>query len=313
MISQNKFLCIGFICGLIAISSVARLDAAPQTAAAVRASTGFVDVDGGKLYYEESGQGAQTVVLLHDGVLDSAVWNDVWPEFCQHFHTVRYDRRGFGKSPPTASWYSEIDDLAAVFHHLRLGHAALVGSSHGGEVAIDFTLAHPEIVQELVLVGPVLSGMPYTEYFLDRGKEAYGLLQKGDVKGAITEWSKDKFLIGPQNDGARRKLLDLLTANPQDLTHEATDMIMAPKPAIGRLSTIKAPTLIITGAADIPDVQAHAGAIEAGIPSARRVVMEGVGHILYLEKPAEFTRLAISFLETNQVTEPQEEMRSRGD
>jgi pimeloyl-ACP methyl ester carboxylesterase len=89
---------------------------------------------------------------MHDGVVDSAVWSDVWPEFCQHFRTVRYDRRGFGNSPATTSWYSEIDDLAALLHHLRLGRAALVGSSHGGELAIDFTLAHPEIVQELVLV-----------------------------------------------------------------------------------------------------------------------------------------------------------------
>jgi 3-oxoadipate enol-lactonase len=90
-------------------------------------------------------------------------------------------------------------------------------------------------------------------------------------------------------------------------------MIMTPKPAIGRLGEIKAPTLIITGAADIPDVQAHAGAIEAGIPSARRVVMEGVGHILYLEKPAEFTRLSINFLEANQLAEPRQELRSQGD
>jgi 3-oxoadipate enol-lactonase len=311
MIPQNVSFLVRFLCGLMAISLAARLDAVQQPA--VPPSTGFVDVYGGKLYYEESGQGAQTVVLLHDGVVDSAVWNEVWPEFCQHFHTIRYDRRGFGKSPPTSSWYSEIDDLAALFHHLGLGRAALVGSSHGGEVAIDFTLAHPDMVQELVLVGPVLSGMPYTQYFLDHGKETYGLLQKGDVKGAITEWSKDKFLIEPQNDGARRKLLELLTANPQDLTHEATDMIMAPKPALGRLSVIKAPTLIITGAADIPDVQAHAGAIEAGIPSARRVVMDGVGHLLYLEKPAEFARLAINFLETNQVAEPRQEILNRGD
>jgi pimeloyl-ACP methyl ester carboxylesterase len=79
------------------------------------------------------------------------------------------------------------------------------------------------------------------------------------------------------------------------------------------LGEIKAPTLIITGAADIPDVQAHAGAIEAGIPSARRVVMDGVGHILYLEKPAEFARLAINFLEANQLAEARQELRSQGD
>jgi 3-oxoadipate enol-lactonase len=313
MIARNLSLCIRFLCGLMAISSAARLDAAPQTVAGTPASNGFIDVDGGKLYYEESGQGTQTVVLIHDGVLDSAVWNDVWPEFCQHFHAVRYDRRGFGKSPAATSWYSEIDDLAALFHHLHLGRAALVGSSHGGQLAVDFALARPELVEELVLVGPLLSGMPYTQYFLDRAKEPYGLLQKGDVKGAISEWSKDKFLIGPQNDGARRKLLELLTANPQDMTHEANDMIMAPKPAIGRLNEIKVPTLIITGADDIPEVQAHAGAIEAGIPGARRIVMDGVGHLLYLEKPAEFARLAINFLEANQVAETRQEIQNRGD
>jgi len=313
MIPQNVSLCIRFLCGVIAISSAAGLEAAQQTAVAAPASTGFIDVDGGKLYYEESGTGGQTVVLIHDGVVDSAVWNDVWPEFCQHFHTVRYDRRGFGKSPAATSWYSEIDDLTALFHHLRLGRAALVGSSHGGQLAIDFALARPDFVQELVLVGPLLSGMPYTQYFLDRGKEAYGLLQKGDVKGEINEWSKDKFLIASQNDGARRKLLELLTANPQDMTHEANDMIMAPKPAIGRLNEIKVPTLIVTGAADIPEVQAHAGAIEAGIPGARRVVVDGVGHLLYLEKPAEFARLAINFLEMNQAVETRPEIQNRGD
>jgi hypothetical protein len=51
----------------------------------------------------------------------------------------------------------------------------------------------------------------------------------------------------------------------------------------------------------------------AGIPNARRVVMEGAGHILYLEKPAEFARLAINFLEANQLIEPRQEMRNLGD
>jgi pimeloyl-ACP methyl ester carboxylesterase len=59
------------------------------------------------------------------------------------------------------------------------------------------------------------------------------------------------------------------------------------------------PTLILTGDADIPDVHAHAGAIESGIPNARRVVVEGVGHLMYLEKSAEFSRLAIGFIRLN--------------
>ena len=109
-----------------------------------------------------------------------------------------------------------------------------------GRIADRLYFGPPKSVQELVLVGPVLTGMPYTQHFLDRGKDAFALLQKNDVKGAIAESSNDKYLIGSQNEAARRKLMDLLTASPQDMTHEAHDMIMTPKPAIGKLGQFKA-------------------------------------------------------------------------
>ncbi len=272
--------------------------AQPQTTTTVQPGRGsFVQVEASKLYYEECGTASQTVVLIHDGVVNSAVWDDVWPEFCKHFHAIRYDGRGYGRSPAATTWYSETDDLVTLLHYLKVDHAALVGSSHGGELSIDFTLAHPEIVQQLVLVGAVVSGMPYSEHFLDRGKHAFQLLDKGDMKGAISEWSKDKYLIAPGNDAARKRLFDLLSSNPQDMNHP--DYPLRPKPALSRLHEIRVPTLLLVGDADIPDVHAHAGAIEAGIPRARRVVIAGVGHITYLEKPAEFSRLTISFIEQN--------------
>jgi hypothetical protein len=49
MIPQDVPLCIRFLCGLMAVSSVARSDAAQQTAPATPASIGFLEVDGGKL------------------------------------------------------------------------------------------------------------------------------------------------------------------------------------------------------------------------------------------------------------------------
>jgi 3-oxoadipate enol-lactonase len=272
---------------------------ASQTALAHPGS--FDEVAGSKLYYEECGSASQTVVLVHDGVVNSAVWDDVWPEFCKHFHTIRYDRRGYGRSPEATTWYSEIDDLATLLFHLKVDHAALVGSSHGGELSIDFTLAHPEMVRQLVLVGAVVSGMPYSKHFLDRegtnSKHALELLEKGDVKAAISEWSKDKYLIAPGNDAARNRLFNLLSANPQDMSHK--DYPLATKPALPRLHEMRIPTLLLTGDADIPDVHAHAGAIEAGIPNAHRIVIAGVGHLMYLEKPAAFSQQVISFIELN--------------
>src|SRR5215472_1803743 len=127
----------------------------------------FLEIDGAKLYYQECGSAPQAVVLVHDGVLHSAVWDDVWPEFCKHFHTIRYDRRGYGRSPVATQGHYATDDLGAILHHLKVKRVAIVGSSHGGEISINFTLDRPEMVEELVLVGAVVGGMPYTKHFLE--------------------------------------------------------------------------------------------------------------------------------------------------
>jgi 3-oxoadipate enol-lactonase len=281
----------------LAVGACALLLADAVAAADSTRGGSFVDVQGTKLYYEECGGGQEVVILIHDGVVNSAVWDDVLPEFCRNFRTIRYDRRGYGRSPESSVPYREVDDLTLLLQHLRVMRAALVGSSHGGELSIDFTLAHPELVQQLVLVGPVVSGMPYTQHFLDRGSHAFELLAQGDTKGAIAEWSQDRYLIAPGNELARKRLFDLLTANPQDMRHR--EQLLRGKPALPRLGDIRVPTLILTGEADIPDVHAHAGAVEAGVPNARRVVVAGVGHLMYLEKPAEFSRLAIEFIRLN--------------
>lgn len=90
-------------------------------------------------------------------------------------------------------------------------------------------------------------------------------------------------------------MADILAANPQDLTHPELELPV--KAALPRLREIHIPTLLLVGDSDIPDVHAHAGAIEADIPRARRVVIRDVGHLMYLEKPAEFSRTVIKFLE----------------
>ena len=255
----------------------------------------FLQVDGTKLYYEECGSAPQVVVLVHDGVLHSAAWDGVWPDFCKHFHTIRYDRRGYGRSPVASQGYYATDDLAAVLRHLKLKRVALVGSSHGGEISINFTLDHPEMVEQLVLVGAVVGGMPYTKHFLERGDALGKPLEKGDIEGAIAAATKDKYLIAPGNDAARKRMAEILSANPQDLTHPELELPV--KPALPRLGEIHIPTLLLVGDADIPDVHAHAGAIEAGVPTARRVVISGTGHLMYLEKPAEFSQIVVEFLE----------------
>ena len=272
--------------------------ASAQTAGSAGTPGSFAAVAGGKIYYEECGSSQQAVVLVHDGVLHSAAWDEVWPEFCKHFHAIRYDRRGYGRSPAATQGHFATDDLAALLRHLKMSRAAVVGSSHGGEISINFTLEHPEMVQQLVLVGAVVGGMPYSLHFLERGEALGKPLEKSDVPGAIAAATKDKYLIAAGNDAAKKHMADLLAASPQDLTHPELELPV--KPALPRLKEIRVPTLLVTGDADIPDVHAHAGAIEAGIARSRRVVLSNVGHLMYLEKPAEFSKIVIDFIEQNE-------------
>lgn len=289
---------IVLLCSL-SLSPNAWCQAPPQSAPAASqlARGSFVDVEAGKLYYEECGTGPDAVVLIHDGIAHSAVWDDVWPTFCKQFHTIRYDRRGYGRSPASTTWYTETEDLATLLRNRKINHAVLVGSSHGGELSIDCALQYPALVRQLVLVGAVVSGLPYTDHFLNRGMSNSQPFEKNDVAGGLANWAKDKYLLASGHDAAKKHLLGLLTANPQDMTH--SDYARPTQAALPRLKEIRVPTLILAGDADIPDVHAHAGAIEAGIPGSKRVVISDAGHLMYLEKPEEFSRIVINFIDAN--------------
>jgi 3-oxoadipate enol-lactonase len=291
---------IGNVVLLILASVWAQAAQTPATSSTASLPGSFLDVENGKIYYQECGSGSQTVVLLHDGVTDSAVFDSVWPAFCKSFHAIRYDRRGHGRSPESTTWYTETEDLFSLLRHLGISNTVLVGSSHGGELSIDFTLQYPRMVEGLVLVGAVVSGLPYSDHFLNRGTENSKPFEKSDKSAGIQNWANDKYVLGTGHDAARKKLLQLLTANPQDLTHN--DYARPMQPALARLHEIRVPSLIVTGDADIPDVHAHAGAIEAGISGSRRIVLRNAGHLLYLELPEEFTNIVIGFIRANAST-----------
>ncbi len=116
----------------------------------------FLDVGGSKLFYEVAGTGP-AMVFIHDGQMNSESWDAQWEFFSKTHRVIRYDRRGYGKSAPATSPYSNVEDLRLLFAHLSLSNAVVIGCSAGGRLAIDFALEHPALVRRLVLVGPVVS------------------------------------------------------------------------------------------------------------------------------------------------------------
>ena len=118
----------------------------------------------GSLYYEASGEGSP-VVLLHGASLDLHMWDKQTDTLAKRFRVIRYDLRGYGESSPATGTFSDVDDLEKLLDHLGHRKASLVGLSQGSGVALNFTLAHPERVDRLVLVsssGPP-PGVPVAE------------------------------------------------------------------------------------------------------------------------------------------------------
>jgi 3-oxoadipate enol-lactonase len=74
--------------------------------------------------------------------------------------------------------------------------------------------------------------------------------------------------------------------------------------SLPRLHEIHVPTPILVGDADIPEVHAHAGAIETAIPNSRRIVVSDAGHLMYIENPEEFLTIVTHFLEVHRFEEP---------
>jgi pimeloyl-ACP methyl ester carboxylesterase len=251
----------------------------------------FVEVDGSRLYYEECGTGQKAVLLLHDGVVNSAVWDDVWPTFCKQFHAIRYDRRGYGRSPATKKPYYEADDVAALLLDRKVSQAVLVASSHGGNIALSFALRYPAQVSGLVLIGPEAEGFPYSEHF------AMSQVAFQNAKDPTEVRAQNTYFIVPGNDGAREHLRRLLRASPQD--HKHNDMPLPEKPVFPYVRDLRMPTLILIGSGDIADNQAVAGALVMAIPGAARVVVPDTGHLLYLEKPEVFSSLVSGFLKSH--------------
>ena len=255
-----------------------------------------VEVDGGQLYYETCGSGPQAIVLIHDGVIDSASFDDMWPILCKDFRVVRYDRRGYGKSPAAKTAYSPQEDLAAVMAAAKLDHASLAGFSFGGGLALSFAIEHPQAVDRLILSGAAINGFTVSKHFNDRNMHIALPMLVGNLDGVIANAAKDPWLLAPGHDAAREKAIALSKASPQNFRHQMRDPIKSWPSDLPRMPGLTVPTLILVGDHDIPDVQAMAGAAQVLIPGSKRVVVSDSGHLMQLEHPREVADLVDDFV-----------------
>ncbi len=278
------------------------LMAAGCTTTASRPSTGFLAVNGGQLYYEVAGSG-RAIVFVHAGIADCTMWDEQFHEFARHYRVIRYDTRGFGRTTTESVSFSNRQDLADLLHHLGVTKAVVIGLSRGGNIATDFTLEHPEMVEALVVAGAGIGGfdsgpMPAVEEKLFAAMED---AEKRNDFARVVELDLQVWVDGPgQPTGralasVREKVRAMDAAIYTRVDGDAKPQPLQP-PAIGRLAEIKVPTLVIVGDLDTSDTQAAADRLARDIPGAKRAAFHSAAHMVNMEQPEEFNQTVLKFL-----------------
>jgi len=258
-------------------------------------STGFAEVNGTKLYYQQIGKG-RTIIFVHGGLVDSRVWNDQFQEFAKRYRVIRYDLRGFGKSAEPSGSFSPLEDLHALLGFLRVEHATVVGVSLGGMIATDFALEYPQTVEALVLVGSGLRGDKRPQ---DKQMAAiYQTARRDGAEAYAEKMMATPLLAGVRNNPAvRSRMRQMLIDNYKALASLGPNITRFPQPlTIDRLENVRARTLVIVGSEDHPDLRAIAEILHSKIPGAQKVVIEGASHHPNIEQPKKFNRIVLSFL-----------------
>src|SRR3989440_12505497 len=167
----------------------------------IQPTRGFAEVNGAKLYYEVMGAG-HPLVLLHEGIADSRMYDDQFNAFAQRYRVVRFDLRGFGQSdlPPGDEPVALYEDLYGLLALLGIKKSYVLGMSMGGAIALDFTLAHPDMVDALILVAPGVSGYDMASFegeYQASGEEIEEAVKPGDYERA-SELETRIWVDGPE-------------------------------------------------------------------------------------------------------------------
>ena len=281
---------------------------------AIQVKTGYAEVNGTRLAYDEAGEG-HPFVMIHGGLVDRHLWDDQFEVFAQHYRVIRYDMRAFGESTIPTEPFSLVEDLYQLMKFLGIEKTYLMGLSMGGGLALDFTVAHPEMIDALIPVASGVNGFeppdtPETQQMMAEwekiGKQIDTLLDKGQYDEAI-EIENRLWTDGPNRTPSqvkphvRQRVHDMELHNYQVQAKAGNGELPEPtepeKPAFAHLSEIHVPTLIVVGDADVPFILFQAQILESSIPGAKKAVIHNTAHHLNMEEPEQFNKIVLDFLQ----------------
>jgi 3-oxoadipate enol-lactonase len=229
-------------------------------------------------------------VLVHAGIADSRMYRQ---QLATLAPARAFDLPGFGTQPLEAD---TVDYRQFVRDRLPSEPVTLIGTSLGGGIALEPALETPERVAALVLVGPGLDGHEWSEEVRASWEEEEEALGRGDLDAAVE--ANLRVWLPDDVDPDVRALVADMQRNAFELQagHDDVHTNRLDPPASTRLADVAAPTLVVTGAADVRDIHENADRLAAEIPGAERASIAGSGHLPSLERPDEFDAVVLAFL-----------------
>ena len=226
------------------------------------------------------------IVLVHAGTCDARMWDGF-----DLPGAVRHELSGFGETPmPPAGEFSLAEELAATLTE----PAALVGASYGGKVCLEVASTRPELVSALVLLDAPLPDHDWSEEIEGYGEREDALIEEGEFRAAA-ELTADFWLEDPSH---RDRVIEMQERAYELQSESEAEEVGAESIDLG---AVTAPTLVVVGELDKPDFHRVADRLAGEIAGARRVVIEGAGHLPALERSAETSRLIREFLQEQRI------------
>jgi pimeloyl-ACP methyl ester carboxylesterase len=248
------------------------------------------ELSGARLYYWDTGGSGPALVLLHPATGSALIWVYQQPAFATAgYRVIGYSRRGYFGSAPASRDDPGIgaEDLHRLIAHLGIDKFHAVSSAAGGSIATDYALSHPERLLSLVVTSNsagVRTG--------DIARLAASLLPDGfdRMPSEFRELGPSYRAANP--DGVRRWLELEHKARSSELVRQRFGNVIS----ADKLNTIKIPTLLMTGDADLYAPPSLLRRVAAQIPGSEVVIVPDTGHAIYWERPDVFNRAVLDFI-----------------
>jgi len=302
---------VSFLFVLFAMYTAPSVAADQATESGMRLDSGFVTVNGAKLWYEFEGEGEPLVFLPGGPAISHGYLQMFFSDLADSYKLVYYDPFGVGKSDRAKqqeeyTFDRAVEDLELLRQKLKLERISVLGHSYGGLVAQAYALKYPESVNKLVLANTLFNAEAWQALNENVKKEienhfpeAWEQIQSLRAEGKVCSSPEHQvvfFMIPPSLiyffNGSRMMELGPPDINPDmyfAMVGEDGDFEIGGSIAgldfKDQLKDLKPPTLVLAGRYDRVCFPKYSVQFKKYAPQAQFVMFEQSGHFPFIEEP----------------------------